>query len=132
MFGVKTFDAVQSGFDEGGNDIIGAVQTGMGHHRQAAGLRSVSAPDNQMFSDRDSRTGSYSCHQMLISNLAAFIEDYLQVPVVDRTGLAGRFDIDIKGDSTPNGLKQVIQNELGLELVPSREPVEMLVVEKVK
>jgi uncharacterized protein (TIGR03435 family) len=101
-------------------------------HRQATGLRSVSAPDNQMFSDRDSRTGSYSCHQMPISNLAAFIEDYLQVPVVDRTGLAGRFDIDIKGDSTPDGLKQVIQDELGLELVPSRESIEMLVVEKVK
>ncbi len=101
-------------------------------HRQTAGLRSVSAPDNQMFSDRDSRTGSYSCRQMPISNLAAFIEDYLQVPVVDRTGLAGRFDINIKGDSTPDGLKQVIQDELGLELVSSHELIEMLVVERAK
>jgi hypothetical protein len=29
-------------------------------------------------------------------------------------------------------LKQVVLDQLGLELVPSREPIEMLVVEKAK
>ena len=27
MFGVKTFDAIQAGLDQVGNDLIGAVQT---------------------------------------------------------------------------------------------------------
>ena len=38
MLGMKTFDAVQPGVHERGNDFIRAVQTGMRHHREAAGL----------------------------------------------------------------------------------------------
>src|ERR1700693_837559 len=38
MLGVKTFDAVESGIHEAGNDVVGAVQTGMGHDGEAAGL----------------------------------------------------------------------------------------------
>jgi uncharacterized protein (TIGR03435 family) len=99
--------------------------------RQAAGLKPSSALANQFFSDRDNRSGSYSCRQLPLANLVGFLEDYLQIPVVDKTGLTGRFDIDIKGDSTKDGLKRIVQNELGLELVPGREKIEMLVVEKV-
>jgi hypothetical protein len=32
--------------------------------------------------------------------------------------------------SNPDGLKRVVLDQLGLELVPSRESIEMLVVEK--
>ncbi len=38
MFGVKTLDAVQSGLHQIGNDFVGAVQAGMRHDRQPAGL----------------------------------------------------------------------------------------------
>ena len=38
MFGVKTFNAVQPGLHERGNDFVGAVQTGMRHDGEAAGL----------------------------------------------------------------------------------------------
>ena len=38
VFRVKTFDAVQPGVHERGDDVVGAVQTGMRHHREAAGL----------------------------------------------------------------------------------------------
>jgi hypothetical protein len=34
--------------------------------------------------------------------------------------------------SNPDGLKQAVLDQLGLDLVPSREPTEMLVVEKAK
>ena len=81
----------------------------------------------------------------LIDYLIYDLQYYLQVPVVNRTGLAGRFDVDLTWDdemkwdgtgryyfSNPDGLKQVVLDQLGLELVPSREPIEMLVVEKVK
>ena len=38
MFGVKTFDAIQPGGHQIGDDVIRAVQAGMRHHREAAGL----------------------------------------------------------------------------------------------
>jgi uncharacterized protein (TIGR03435 family) len=70
--------------------------------------------------------------------LDMFLETYFfKVPVIDQTGLTGRFDYEIKwsarGDSTHlnlAGLKQALLDRLGLELVPARESVEMLVIEK--
>ena len=46
--------------------------------------------------------------------------------------------MDVKWDDTDkanrnvDGLKQALIDQLGLELVPGREPVEMLVVEKAR
>jgi len=68
-----------------------------------------------------------------IDSLAANLEPILKIPVLNQTGLAGNFDIDLKWDDrNPEGLKQTVLDTLGLELVPGRVPVEMLVVEKVK
>ncbi|HEY4953155.1 MAG TPA: TIGR03435 family protein [Verrucomicrobiae bacterium] len=80
-----------------------------------------------------------------IRSLANDLEQYLQIPVVDQTGLAGYFDYDLKWDdklqwdstghsqfSNSEGLKQTVLDQLGLELVPGHEPIEVLVVEKVK
>jgi uncharacterized protein (TIGR03435 family) len=61
-------------------------------------------------------------------------------PVLDQTGLPGRYDFVVDwpkpqghlGEKGQVILKENLINELGLELVPSREPIEMLVVEKVK
>ena len=63
----------------------------------------------------------------------------LKIPIVDRTGLSNRYDL--RSVWPPNGLipssggeayKREILTKLGLELVPSRDPIEMLVVEKAK
>ena len=69
--------------------------------------------------------------------LVYYLEYYLQKPVLDRTGLTNTFDINLKWDepnhkTNPDNLKQALLNQLGLELLPSREPIEMLVVEKAK
>jgi uncharacterized protein (TIGR03435 family) len=70
-----------------------------------------------------------------IGVLANYFEYALKKPVVDRTFLDGRYDCVLDehlfdGTSDPNLVKKVGLDELGLELVPGREPIEMLVVEK--
>ena len=57
---------------------------------------------------------------------------------MDNTGLHGRFSIDLAWDrrdfehQNPDALKQALLDELGLELSPAKEPVEMLVVQQSK
>jgi uncharacterized protein (TIGR03435 family) len=51
--------------------------------------------------------------------------------------LTGPYDVDLKwkpklGQSDQDALRQALLDQLGLQLVPGREMVEMLVVEKVK
>jgi uncharacterized protein (TIGR03435 family) len=100
-------------------------------NRNTTGLR-PSANRVDSFSNRDRASASYMCVNMPISNLAGFLDDYFRTPVVDQTGLTGTFDIVLNGNSTPEGLKRALLKELGLELVPGREPIEFLVVEQVK
>jgi uncharacterized protein (TIGR03435 family) len=59
------------------------------------------------------------------------------MPVIDQTDFTQYFSIDLRWKETrghPNheGLEQVLLNQLGLELVPTNMPIEMLVVEKAK
>jgi uncharacterized protein (TIGR03435 family) len=57
---------------------------------------------------------------------------FVNTPVVDETGLTNRYDFTLrwKGDiGDADVMNQVLQNELGLELVPDQRPIEMLVVE---
>ena len=67
------------------------------------------------------------------------LENYFRKPIIfDQAGLTNRFDINMTWDEPDpkhhnvDGLKQALYAQLGLELVTNREPVEMLVVEKVK
>ena len=83
------------------------------------------------------RQGVISSSGSEIGSLRQELEDYFQIPVLDRTGLNGIFNMDATWDEPVKGqnrdaLRQALIDQLGLELVPSREPVEMLVVEKVK
>ena len=70
--------------------------------------------------------------------LTRFLEIYLQKPVVDETGLTGRYDIQFRwkeryeADPEHDAMKQVMLNQIGLELVPTNMPVDVLVIEKAK
>jgi uncharacterized protein (TIGR03435 family) len=85
-----------------------------------------------------SNAGHFECRNNPLSTLANFLESRFQIPVVDRTGLTQHFNIDLKweeqGRQPQNNvaLRQALLDQLGFELVPSRESIEMLVVEKVK
>jgi uncharacterized protein (TIGR03435 family) len=78
----------------------------------------------------------FSCVNLPLTGLVDYLEYYLKIPVIDQTGLTGRFDIDLQLNEqdgqqhNPAVLKQALLDELGLELVPGYEPVEMLVIEK--
>jgi len=64
------------------------------------------------------------------------LERIFQIPVVDETGLTGSYNLDlrwkVKADPNANeeAIKQAVIGQLGLELVPVRKPVEMLIVER--
>jgi uncharacterized protein (TIGR03435 family) len=64
------------------------------------------------------------------------VEDQLRIPVLDQTGIAGIYDLEVKWDESNDpeheSLKQALNDQLGLELVPGTAPVRMLVVEKIK
>ena len=71
--------------------------------------------------------------------ITSFLEGYFGTPVIDQTGLTQHFHIDLKWeelgkqrDPDHEALKEALLDQLGLELVPTNMPVEMLVVERVK
>src|SRR5579862_965767 len=107
----------------------------------AAGLKPSSTSDGNSTSAWE--TGSLHRVNGPISFLIYDLENCLQMPVIDRTGLVGRFDYDLKWDdavawdstgrrhfTNPDGLKRALLNELGLELVSARESLDILVVTK--
>jgi uncharacterized protein (TIGR03435 family) len=72
-----------------------------------------------------------------LARLAEMLEGYFEVPVIDQTGIVSSFDIDLSWHEEnyrqhPDALKQALLTELGIELVPGREKIAMIVVEKVK
>jgi uncharacterized protein (TIGR03435 family) len=83
-----------------------------------------------------SGSGEFACQNQPLSSLTSFLESYWQAPVIDETGLTDLFDIDLVWDEpqrqNPNreALKQVLLDELGLELVSGKRPIEILVVQK--
>ena len=82
--------------------------------------------------------GQFAAFNQPLDTLTSFLERRLQIPIVDRTGLTNEFDFIIKWEEPDpkqpdnEALKRALSNQLGLELVPSRESIEMLVVEKVR
>jgi uncharacterized protein (TIGR03435 family) len=73
-----------------------------------------------------------------ISTLISPLEQRFQMPIVDWTGLKEHYDFSLTWDDADwkhpdlDGLKQALREQLGLELVATNLPVQMLVVEKAK
>ena len=78
-----------------------------------------------------------------IGVLADALEYRFRMPVIDQTGLTGSYNMVVNWEwwgawngkdreANLNSLKQVLLDQLGLELVSTNMPVKMLVVEKVK
>jgi uncharacterized protein (TIGR03435 family) len=96
----------------------------------APGLKISKEP----YGKQSSGKGKLSIHRRPITDLASYLEYAFKKPVLDRTGLTNHYDIELKwanGDTPAQiePLKKVLADHLGLELVPSVEPIEMLIVE---
>jgi uncharacterized protein (TIGR03435 family) len=86
-----------------------------------------------------------------LNQLTAFLSRELRIPVIDQTGLAGRFNYfldigsyvteEMRRSGSPDGgpppdapgiVAQAIQAQLGLKMDSKKAPVEMLVVDRVE
>jgi uncharacterized protein (TIGR03435 family) len=78
-----------------------------------------------------------------LAPLIGMLAQALGRPVLDKTGLAGRFDIDFQA-APPTGAREgsalaalppvftAVDDQLGLKLVPGRAPVEVLVIDRLE
>ena len=108
-----------------------------------AWLLKVKNPNAAALKRSVSETGSSSIGNGMISvtrgNMNGFaysVENHFKVPVIDQTSLTKDFDFEISWDDYEggypnlNGFKQALLSQLGIELVPTNMPIEILVVEK--
>jgi len=74
-------------------------------------------------------------------DLALMLMVYTDRPIVDQTGLQGRFDFQLQwtkddaiatGTDAPPGLFTALQEQLGLKLEPAKAPADVLAIDKVE
>ena len=84
------------------------------------------------------RTGKATGHAAEIGPLVRDLYDWSGRPVVDRTGLTGRFDFTLSwapegsSDSGAPSIFTALQEQLGLRLQPARGAVDVLVIDSVE
>ncbi|MEO5802970.1 MAG: TIGR03435 family protein [Verrucomicrobiota bacterium] len=83
--------------------------------------------------------GKIHAERLSLASFADNLEQsFFKQPVIDQTGLTNYYEIDLtwRTDGDPSAqlkqLKETILEKLGLELVSSNEPIQILVVERVK
>lgn len=81
------------------------------------------------------RAGKVTGHAVEMGPLVRDLYDWTGRPVVDRTGLTGRFDFTLNWapegsiDTDAPSIFTAVQEQLGLKLEPTRGPVDVLVVD---
>jgi bla regulator protein BlaR1 len=83
------------------------------------------------------RDGDLSGQNVSMNFLASNLSLYVDRTVIDNTGLTGRYDFAISwagGKDTDSGpaIFTVIQEQLGLKLVPTKAPVEVVVIDHIE
>ena len=107
-------------------------------HPNAPGLKPATGGPG-FLNDRVERGQNYvTCNNLSLSSIRNLLEQRLNQPVIDEIGLTQHFSFeltwnDLNGrNADHSSLKQALLDQLGLELVPTNMPVEMLLVEKAK
>jgi uncharacterized protein (TIGR03435 family) len=63
-----------------------------------------------------------------MDDLASSLESGLEVPVVNETGINGKFDVELEFPAKDAEAAKVALKTLGLELIPEERPIQMLEV----
>jgi uncharacterized protein (TIGR03435 family) len=118
-----------------------AITVGKGGEKIA---RSAGDPNGPP-SENENSNGGVVTMRMTNMSMGEFAPDlgyFVGRPAVDQTGLAGRYDFQLKwtadeskapaDGSAPPGMFTAIQEQLGLKLEPAKAPVEVLVVDAVE
>jgi uncharacterized protein (TIGR03435 family) len=99
----------------------------------------TSRADGSLGTSSNGRSSKITAKCMPIASLAKVLADQLHRPVVDKTALAGNYDLTLQwslddapvstdADSAPS-IYTAVQEQLGLKLQPAKGPVEVLVVD---
>jgi uncharacterized protein (TIGR03435 family) len=103
-------------------------------HPGAAGLVPTRTHDGS--SSSSSGGGEAKFQNAATDSIANTSESEFEIPVIDQTGLIGRYDINLKwnnrNDLQHENFKRALNDQIGLELVPGTAPVEFLFIEKAK
>jgi uncharacterized protein (TIGR03435 family) len=103
--------------------------------------KSILDPDSIPSGIGSPGTGRFRAVNASMQDIAAFLQRYvMDRPVIDETGIAGRFDVNIRwtpdgatagADDLP-GFYTAIQEQLGLQLEAVKAPVDVLVIDHVE
>jgi uncharacterized protein (TIGR03435 family) len=117
-----------------------AITVGKGGEKIARSAVDPNGPP----SENENSNGGVVTMRMTNMSMGEFAPDlgyFLGRPAVDQTGLAGRYDFQLRwtadeskaptDGSAPPGLFTAIQEQLGLKLEPVKAPVDVLAVDKV-
>jgi uncharacterized protein (TIGR03435 family) len=90
-------------------------------------------------------SGQLSGKAIPISSLVEMLSNQLHRPVVDKTGLTGKYDIDLHwtpdslsasqappADASGPDIFTALQEQLGLKLNPAKAPVETLIIDHIE
>jgi uncharacterized protein (TIGR03435 family) len=101
------------------------------------GMMSSSSSSSSASSQSTVKKRSMNSQNQSIPVLIKNLQGYYDKPILDQTGLTGKYDVTMEvtvgdGESEGDAIKRALLGQLGLELAPSQEKIERLVVEKVK
>ncbi len=100
-------------------------------NKDAKGLRPTATPNSSGWAKG---TGKVSAVNANLGSLVNCLEPLLKQPVVDETGMQGKYDYELKWDqpdvNNPNtdALIEAVRDQLGLELTLAKRPIDVTVV----
>jgi len=101
------------------------------NHTNVPGLTVADDSSQEAWQARHSEADGIRRHDMTMPRFTEMIQGLLPKPIIDETGLTGNYDF-VTGMFDPDQLHQAFLDRLGLEFLPGRAEIPMLVVEKAK
>lgn len=117
--------------------LVRASQT-LGPGLKASAVNCEETPRETQCAGGGTTPNTMQSHGLPIANIVMLASGIVGAPIVDRTGLTGAFDIDLRWstDAAPAAdapvLPTALQEQLGLKLQRERVPTEVLVIEHVE